>query len=62
MTPSRQFGLLGGLGVGATVIYYQGLLAACVAADREPRTAGHRACARAERVGACAGRQYPRLG
>jgi len=36
MAPSRHFGLLGGLGVGATVIYYQGLTAACVAADREP--------------------------
>jgi aspartate racemase len=37
MTPSRHFGLLGGLGVGAAVIYYQGLTAACSAAGRAPR-------------------------
>src|SRR5258705_2096280 len=29
MSMSKHFGLVGGLGVGATVLYYQGIAAAC---------------------------------
>lgn len=34
---TRHFGLVGGLGVGATVIYYEGLAAACAAHGFVPR-------------------------
>jgi aspartate racemase len=34
---SRHFGLIGGLGVGATVLYYQGIAAACAAKGLAPR-------------------------
>ena len=35
--PSKHFGLVGGLGVGATVLYYQGIAAACAARNIVPR-------------------------
>ena len=37
MTDSRHFGLIGGLGVGATVIYYEAITAACAARGIVPR-------------------------
>ncbi|MGI9426846.1 MAG: aspartate/glutamate racemase family protein [Hyphomicrobiaceae bacterium] len=37
MGDSRHFGLIGGLGVGATVLYYQGITAACTARHIIPR-------------------------
>jgi aspartate racemase len=37
MKQSAQFGLVGGLGVGATVLYYQGIAAACAARNIVPR-------------------------
>jgi aspartate racemase len=37
MRESRHFGLIGGLGVGATVLYYQGIAAACAERDVVPR-------------------------
>jgi aspartate racemase len=37
MTQSRHFGLVGGLGVGATVIYYQAIAAACAKRQIVPR-------------------------
>jgi aspartate racemase len=37
MAQSRHFGLVGGLGVGAAVLYYQGITAACAARDLIPR-------------------------
>ena len=37
MSDSRHFGLIGGLGVGATVIYYEAITAACAASGIVPR-------------------------
>ena len=37
MTDSKHFGLVGGLGVGATVLYYQGIAAACAQRGIVPR-------------------------
>lgn len=37
MSDSRHFGLIGGLGVGAAVIYYQGITAACTGRGLVPR-------------------------
>lgn len=37
MGESKHFGLIGGLGVGATVIYYEGIAAACAAKAVVPR-------------------------
>jgi aspartate racemase len=37
MKMSKHFGLVGGLGVGATVLYYQGIVAACAARNIIPR-------------------------
>lgn len=37
MNQSRHFGLVGGLGVGATVLYYQAIAAACAERDIAPR-------------------------
>jgi len=37
MDESRHFGLIGGLGVGATVIYYRGITAGCAANGSIPR-------------------------
>lgn len=37
MGESRHFGLIGGLGVGATVFYYQGITAACATKGIVPR-------------------------
>lgn len=37
MKESRHFGLVGGLGVGATVLYYQAVAAACAKRDVVPR-------------------------
>ena len=37
MNQSSHFGLIGGLGVGATVIYYQAIAAACAQRDIVPR-------------------------
>ena len=37
MNESKHFGLVGGLGVGATVIYYQAIAAACAERDIVPR-------------------------
>jgi aspartate racemase len=37
MQESRHFGLIGGLGVGATVIYYQAIAAACAKREIVPR-------------------------
>lgn len=37
MSDSRHFGLIGGLGVGATVIYYEAITAACAAKSIVPR-------------------------
>ena len=37
MTQSRHFGLIGGLGVGATVLYYQAIAAACANRQIVPR-------------------------
>jgi aspartate racemase len=37
MDTSRHFGLVGGLGVGATVIYYEAIAAACAARNIVPR-------------------------
>jgi aspartate racemase len=37
MDQSRHFGLVGGLGVGAAVLYYQGITAACAARSIVPR-------------------------
>jgi aspartate racemase len=37
MTESKHFGLVGGLGVGATVLYYQGIAGACAAKSLVPR-------------------------
>ncbi len=37
MDTSRHFGLVGGLGVGATVIYYEAIAAACAARNIAPR-------------------------
>jgi aspartate racemase len=37
MDQSRHFGLVGGLGVGATVLYYQGIAAACAERGLVPR-------------------------
>lgn len=37
MDCTKHFGLIGGLGVGATVIYYKGLAAACAAKGLVPR-------------------------
>src|SRR5256885_2143074 len=37
MDQSRHFGLVGGLGVGATVLYYQGIAAACAERSIVPR-------------------------
>jgi aspartate racemase len=37
MNQSKHFGLLGGLGVGATVLYYQGIAAACAKRNIVPR-------------------------
>jgi aspartate racemase len=37
MRQSRHFGLIGGLGVGATVLYYEGITNACTARDTVPR-------------------------
>jgi aspartate racemase len=37
MRESRHFGLIGGLGVGATVLYYNGITAACAAKGIVPR-------------------------
>jgi aspartate racemase len=37
MAQSRHFGLIGGLGVGAAVLYYQGITAACAERDLIPR-------------------------
>ena len=31
MRESGHFGLIGGLGVGATILYYEGITAACAA-------------------------------
>jgi aspartate racemase len=37
MQQSRHFGLVGGLGVGATVLYYEAIAAACAKRDIVPR-------------------------
>jgi aspartate racemase len=37
MAESKHFGLIGGLGVGATVLYYQGIAAACATRGIVPR-------------------------
>src|SRR5215470_10056409 len=37
MQGSRHFGLIGGLGVGATVLYYEGITDACTARGTVPR-------------------------
>jgi aspartate racemase len=37
MNQSKHFGLVGGLGVGATVLYYQGIAAACAERNIDPR-------------------------
>jgi aspartate racemase len=37
MSETRHFGLIGGLGVGATILYYQGITAACSAKGRVAR-------------------------
>ena len=37
MDQSKHFGLVGGLGVGATVLYYQGIAAACSKTNIVPR-------------------------
>ena len=37
MHESSHFGLVGGLGVGATVLYYEGIAAACAATNVVPR-------------------------
>jgi aspartate racemase len=37
MHQSRHFGLVGGLGVGATVLYYEGIAAACAETSIVPR-------------------------
>jgi aspartate racemase len=37
MDTSRHFGLIGGLGVGATVLYYQGIAKACAERSLVPR-------------------------
>src|SRR5262245_35221516 len=37
MQQSRHFGLVGGLGVGATVLYYRAIAAACAQRDVVPR-------------------------
>ena len=37
MRESHHFGLIGGLGVGATVLYYEGIANACAARDMVPR-------------------------
>ena len=37
MNQSKHFGLVGGLGVGATVLYYQGIAAACAERSVVPR-------------------------
>ena len=37
MQESRHFGLVGGLGVGATVLYYQAIAAACAKRQTVPR-------------------------
>jgi aspartate racemase len=37
MRQSRHFGLIGGLGVGATVLYYKGITNACAARETVPR-------------------------
>ncbi len=37
MSQSKHFGLVGGLGVGATVLYYQGIAAACADKGLTPR-------------------------
>ena len=37
MRQSRHFGLVGGLGVGATVLYYEAIAAACAKRDIVPR-------------------------
>ena len=37
MKQSKHFGLVGGLGVGATVLYYQGIAATCAERDIVPR-------------------------
>ena len=37
MNESKHFGLVGGLGVGATVLYYQGIAAACAEKNVVPR-------------------------
>lgn len=37
MKQSKHFGLVGGLGVGATVLYYQGIAAACAERNIVPR-------------------------
>lgn len=37
MTDSKHFGLVGGLGVGATVLYYQGIAEACARRGIVPR-------------------------
>jgi aspartate racemase len=37
MQASRHFGLIGGLGVGATVLYYEGITNACAARGTVPR-------------------------
>ncbi len=37
MNESKHFGLIGGLGVGATVLYYQGIAAACAERNIAPR-------------------------
>src|SRR5215470_12982612 len=37
MQQSRHFGLIGGLGVGATVLYYEAIAAACAKREMVPR-------------------------
>jgi aspartate racemase len=37
MNQSKHFGLVGGLGVGATVLYYEGIAAACAQRNIAPR-------------------------
>jgi aspartate racemase len=37
MTQTRHFGLIGGLGVGATVLYYEAIAGACAKRDMIPR-------------------------
>lgn len=37
MDETSHFGLIGGLGVGATVLYYQGIASGCAEAGRVPR-------------------------